>query len=164
MGRDLDTRHEVALLDDLAVERGEDLERIDAVEPLELRDTHVEDAGRLRAQVDPALDGSPDRQPRTGDGRGEAHRGVILVQLPGFRHEDRRRVAGLGRREHGEVVCAQAPALGPALAGDRQVARQDGPDEARRGTLPRRDALDLHEAPADDQRSRARAASIARRV
>ena len=36
--RDLDTRDEVALLHDLAVERGEDLERIDPVEPLELGD------------------------------------------------------------------------------------------------------------------------------
>ena len=59
----------------------------------------------------------------------------------------------------------EAPALGPALAGDRQVTRQDRPDEARRGALPRRDALDLHADPGRTiSASRARAASIARRV
>ena len=155
---------EVALLDDLAVERGEDLERIDAVEPLELGDAHVEDAGSLRAQVDPALDGGADRQPRTRHGRRETHRGVVLVQLPGFRHEDRHRVAGLGRGEHGEVVRAEAPALGPALAGDRQVTRQDRPDEARGARFPGVTRWTCTGSRPDDQRSRARAASIARRV
>ena len=103
-------------------------------------------------------------QPRTRDGRRETHRGVILVQLPGFRHEDRHRIAGLGRGKHREVVCAETPALGPALTGDRQVTREDRPDEARRARFPGVTRWTCTRSRPDDQRSRARAASIARRV
>ena len=163
--RDLDARDEVAGLDDLAVERGEDLERVDPVEPFELRDPDVEDARRLGDQVDPALVRAANGQPGTGHGGGETKRSVILVQLPGFRHEDRHRLPRLGRGDRREVVRGQTAALRPALAGDRQVTGQDRPDQARRRAPPRRDALDLHGwVGPDDQRSRARAASIARRV
>jgi hypothetical protein len=78
------------------------------------------------------------------------HFGMLAVQGPRSRDilaQLAPEVTGLGRSEHREVVRAEAPALGPALAGDRQVTRQDRPDEARRGTLPRRDALDLQGIP-----------------
>ena len=130
--RDLHAGDEIARLDDLAVERGEDLERVDPVEPLELGDPDVEDAGGLGEQVDPALGRAAHGQPGARHGRRQAEGRIVLVELPGLGDEDGDRIAGLARGERGQVVRGQPAALRPALAGDGQVARQDGPDQARR--------------------------------
>ena len=85
---DLHARHEIALVDDLAVEGGEHFERIDPVDPLELGDPDVEHARERSEQVHPALGRSADRQARPGDGRGQAERRIVLVELAGLRHQD----------------------------------------------------------------------------
>ena len=87
--RDLDARHEIALLDDLAVEDREDLERIEPVDPLQLGDEHRDDAVARGDQVEPALVRAADVEIRPGDGLCEADRGVVLVQLAGLRHRAR---------------------------------------------------------------------------
>ena len=79
--RDLDARDEVARRDDLAVEHGEDLERVDPVDPLQVGDADVQDARRLGEQVDPALGRPADGQAGPGDGGGEPEGGVVLVEL-----------------------------------------------------------------------------------
>ena len=53
--RDLDRCHQLPRRDDRPIERGEHLERVDPVEPLDLAHADVEDAGDGRDQVDAAL-------------------------------------------------------------------------------------------------------------
>ena len=132
MGRHLDASDEIAASDDLAVEGGEDLERVDPVDPLELGDPDVEDAGRVGDQVDPALGRAADRQSGARHGRGEAEGRVILVQLAGLGDEDGDRVARVGGGQGGQVIGAEPAPLRPARTRDGQVARQDGADQARR--------------------------------
>ena len=74
--------------DDLAVERGEHLERVDPVDALELGDADVQDAGRLGDQVDPALDRAARGQARPGDRGRQPERGVVLVELARLGDED----------------------------------------------------------------------------
>ena len=143
-GRDLHAGHEVALVDDLAIERGEHLERIDPVDPLELGDPDVEHARKRGQQVHPALGRSTDRQARTGDGRGQAQRGIVLVEFAGLGDEDGHRRPVIGGREDVQVVGGQPPALRPAVIADRQVPREDGADQARRGTAAWRDPFEPH--------------------
>ena len=121
MRRHLDAGDQLARLDDLAIEDREDLERIDTVQPLQLRDTDVEDAGCLRVQVDPALGRAPDRQPRAGDGGRETDGRIVFVQLPGLRYQDADGLTGLGGGKRGQVVRGEPAALRPALARDGQV-------------------------------------------
>ena len=129
MRRDLDAGDEIALLHDLPIEAGEDLERVDAVDPLEVRDVDVEDACVRREQVDPALHGAAAGQAAPADGIGEPCRGFVLVHLAGFEDEDRDRLAKVGVAELDEIVLGQAPALRPALVTDLQVAGEDRADE-----------------------------------
>jgi hypothetical protein len=142
--RDLDAPDQIAGLDDLAIERGEDLERIDAVEPLEIGDPDVEHARSRGQQVDPTLDRAVHGQPGTCHGGRETDGGVVLVQLARFGDEDGDRLPSRGSRQRRQVVRGQPPSLRPALTRDRQVTGQDRTDEACRGALARRDALDLH--------------------
>ena len=87
--RDLDARDEIARRDDLAVERGEDLERVDPVEPLELRDPDVEDARRAAARRSTRLWFGP----RTVEARARRRpsasrmRRLVLVELAGLGDE-----------------------------------------------------------------------------
>ncbi len=135
VGRHLDARHEVPGLDDLAVEHREDLERVEAVEPLELGDAHVDDAGLRGHQVDPALDRTARVESGSADRLGQAHGRLVLVQLAGVGEDDGDRRAGRRRGERVEVVAAEPPALRPALLADRQVAREDGTVQARRARV-----------------------------
>ena len=102
--RDLDARDEVAPFDDLAVEHGEDLERVDPVEPLELGDADVEHAGGVGDEVDPALDRTALGQPGSGHGGGKTEGGLVLVELARLRDEDADRIARIGGGECHEVV------------------------------------------------------------
>ena len=129
--RDLDARHEVAARDDLAIEGGEDLQRVDPVDAFEVGDPDVEDAVGLGDEIDPALRRATDGQSGSGDGRGETQRRVVLVELAGLGNEDGDRVAGLGRGQRSEIVGAQAPALRPAGPGDGQVTGEDRPSQTR---------------------------------
>ena len=89
MRRNFDARDEVARLDDLAVEDGEDLERIDPIQPLQLGDADVGDPRGFGDQVDPALCGPANDQTRTGDRCGKAMRGFVLVEIVGIEEQDR---------------------------------------------------------------------------
>ena len=89
MGRDLDARHELAGLDDGAVEGREDLERVDAVERLQVAAPDVQHAVRLGQQVDTALGRAALREPRPGDRLGQAERGLILVEVVVARQDGR---------------------------------------------------------------------------
>ncbi len=144
VGRDLDARHEVALLDDLAVEDREDLERVQSIDALELRDEHRDDAGRGGNEIETALVRPASVEIRAGDGLGQADRGVVLVQFPGLHDEHRHGRAGIGRSQGQKVVGAEPAALDPALTGDRQVAGED-PIHQPPGCAPTRsDLLDAH--------------------
>ena len=108
-----------------------------------------------------ATPGSP-----PGDGRGQPEPRLVLVDLARIRaqHGDRRPGRGAGDRD--EIGLAQPPALRPADAADREVAREHGPHEAGGRAAARDDPLEPHprfRSPVA-QPSRASAASIARRV
>ena len=144
--RHLDARDEIAAGDDLPVEPGEHLERVDAVEPFEIADPNVEDTIRLGDEVDATLGRPPRDEPRAGDGRGEADGRLVLVQFACLRNEEADRVAGIGAGERRQVLGREPPTLRPASPRHRQVTRQDRPDEARGYPTPRGDAMDLHAA------------------
>ena len=129
--RDLDARDELAARDDLAVEGGEHLERVDPVDALEGRDPDVEHAVDGGDEIDPALGRATDRQSRPGDRGREAQARLVLVELVGTRDEHRHRVARFGAGERNEVVGRQAPALLPTCARHGQVTGEDRPDQAR---------------------------------
>ena len=132
--RDLDARHEVAALDDLAVEDREDLERVEPVEPLELRDPDVDDARRRGQQVHPALVRAADLEARAGDGRASRRAASSSWSSPASSDQDRdRRPVHRRVGERREVVGGQPPALRPALARRRVRSRgEDGPGQALR--------------------------------
>ena len=106
--RDLDARHEVALLDDLAVEDREHLERIEPIDAIQLGDEHRDDAVGRGDEVEPALVRTADVQIRAGDGLREPDRRVILVQLARLDDEHGHRRPGIGRSEGQQVVGATA--------------------------------------------------------
>src|SRR5262245_11240241 len=141
---DLDARDEVALLDDLAVEHREDLERVEAVEPFELGDEDVDDARGRGDEVEPALVRAADVEVRAGDGASQPDRGVVLVKLSRLDDDDADRRPGIGAGDGREVVGAQPATLRPAFPGDRQVAREDGPFQASGGAPTKGDPLDAH--------------------
>ena len=76
-------------LDDRAVELGEDLERVEAIDPLQRPDPDVEDAVVGRPQVDPALDRPARFQPLSGNRERETQRGVVLVEFARVEQDDR---------------------------------------------------------------------------
>ena len=164
--RDLDARDEVAGPDDRAVERGEHLERVDPVEPLQLPGPDEQHAAGLCEQVDPALVWSTDRDAVVADGRREPQRRVVLVKVARLEDEDRDPLSGDRRRigrQRRQVGRREPPALRPALGPDPQVAREDGPGEAVGRARAGLDPLDSH-PPIEEPAYRPRAASIARRV
>ena len=142
--RDLDAGHEVALVHDLAIERGEDLEGIDPVDAFQFGDAHVEHTRNGRHEVHPALGRTPDGQARTGDSRGQAQGRVILVEFAGLGDDDADGRARIRRREQMQVVRRESPALRPAFVAERQIAREDGTDQARRGTAAGGDPFEPH--------------------
>ncbi len=164
--RHLHARHEIAAGDDLTVEPGEHLERVDPIQPLEIADPDIEDAVRLGDEVDPALSRAARDEPRPGDGCGQADGRLVLVEFACLRDEEADRVAGIGAGEGGQVVGRQPATLRPAGPRDRQVTRKDRPDEARGHPTPRGDAMDLHAAAGTVGRPtyRPSAPSMARRV
>ncbi len=80
------------------------------------------------------------------------------------RDQDSHGLARFGVRKRNEVVGGQSPPLLPAGPCHRQVTGEDGSYQTHGHTPARSDSLGLHEGLAGDQCSRARAASIARRV
>ena len=124
---------------DLAVEGGEDLERVDPVEPLEVGDPDVERRRRPRRGGRPgSATGRAGSRPGPGHRRRQPERGLVLVQLARLGDEDADRVAGLGGGERDEVVRGQPPALRPARAADpsgraRGWRRRAGPGTRRPG-------------------------------
>jgi hypothetical protein len=151
--RDLDARHEVTGVDDLAIEDREHLERVDAVEPLEIPDPDVDHAGGGGQQVDAALRRPALGQPGAGHRSGQPEPGLVLVELAWLGDDDTDRFAWIGGREGRQVVGGQAPALLPARPGDDEVARQDRAREPGRRAPPWGDALDLHGERAGDGQS-----------
>ena len=144
MGRDLDAGHEIALLDDLAVEDREDLERIEPIDALELRHEHLDHAVGRGDEVEPALVRPADVEVGASDGLREADRRVVLVQLAGLRHQHRDRRSRIGRGERQQVIGREPATLDPALAADRQVAGQDPVNEPPGYAPARSDLLDAH--------------------
>ena len=148
--RDLDARDDIAGRHDRAVEPGEDLERIDPVEPLELGGPDVEDPVVRRQQVDPALDGPAPAQTRARDGIRQPERRVVLVQIAGLEDDDRDR-ADPERRVRRPCRRGRRPrAAGPSPSGCRRPrGRAPGPPprEPRAGGGP---ASDARAAPAVD--------------
>ena len=147
MRRDLDAGDEIALLHDLAIETGEDLEGVDAVDPLEVRDVDVEDARVRGEQVDPALRRAAAGQAAPADRVSKPRRRFVLVHLTGFEDQDRDRLAKVGVAELGEIVLGQAPALRPALVTDLQVAGEDRTDKSGGRASAGRDPFEAHPFP-----------------
>ena len=115
----------------------EDLERVQPVEPLELRDPDVDDTGGRGDEVQTALIRAADIQAGAGDGLGQADGGLVLVEFAGLGDEDRDRSSRdrAAAASASEVVRRQPPALRPAPTADRQVAGQDGAREAPRARV-----------------------------
>ena len=111
MRRDLDTGHEIAALHDLAVEDGEDLERIESVEPLQLHHADIDNAGDGRHQVQAALVGPPNLEVRPGDRAGKPDRRIVLVEFARLDDEHRDRFARIGRPKDPQIVRRQPPTL-----------------------------------------------------
>ena len=124
--RDLDARDEIAARHDLAVEGGEDLERVDPVEPLEVGDPDVEDARGLGQEVHPALRRAAlDR--RLGPATAAASRSAASSSWssPGSMTMTLNGSPGSAAGERGQVVGAQPAALDPA-GGRRSAGRARG--------------------------------------
>ena len=123
---------------------GEDLERIDPVEPLQLGDADVDHPARQPQPGRPGSRRTPHHQPGSADGPRESDGGLVLVELAGLRDEDRQRFARVSRADRQKVTGRQPPALRPALGADRHVPGEDRPREPGRRTPARNDPLDLH--------------------
>ena len=156
---DLDARDEIARADDLAVEHGEHFERIDPVQALQGGDPDADDAVGGGQQVDATLVRAAQGRARAGDRSGETAARFVLVQVAGFHDEDGdvNRLAGghaaqprpavalmPGRRHDLEVCAGESPPLRPALAADREVARQHGADQNRIRPLAQGDTSRAH--------------------
>ena len=152
--------------DDLAIEDREHLERIDPVEPLEIGDPDVEHAVGCGDQVDPALGRAADVRPGPATAAASRSAASSSWSSPASGHEDRDRPARLrGGRGASRSSGGQPPALGPARAATVRSRGEDCPDQARGRAPPgvTRSTRTLGRSPGG-QPSRARAASIARRV
>ncbi len=133
-------------VDHLPVERGEDLERVDPVEALEVGDPDVErrpaaSASRSTRLCDRAALG----QVRAGHRGRQPERGLVLVELAGLGDEDADRIARLGRRRGppGRRRSSRRP-FDQRVAADHEVARQDRAGQPGRRAPARGDAMDLH--------------------
>src|SRR5206468_11383102 len=143
---DLHAGDQVAGLHDLAVERGEDLERVDPVEPLQCANPHVEDTRSRGDQVEPTLGRAAALQVWPGNRVSELDGGIVFVDVSRF-HDDERADLTLERRKPREVIGRETPPLGPALPSDHEVARDDRTLQGgqARGRQARAPALEPHE-------------------
>jgi hypothetical protein len=104
MRRNLDARHEIARRDDRTVESGENLERIEAVEPFQFNGANVEHAIVRGYEIDPALDRTATLQAGTGNRSSEAESRLVLVEVARLHDDDRDRTDAWRRgRERFEV-------------------------------------------------------------
>ena len=147
MWRDLDAGHQIPGRDDLAVERGEDLERIDPVDLLEVADVDVEDAGHVAMRSTRLCVGPRRVETAARDGVGQPDGGIVLVHLPRLEHDHRDRVGEVGVRQPRQVVAGQAPTLGPPFIPEPQVARQHGTDQTAGRAPAGCDLFDAHRSP-----------------
>ena len=136
--------HQVARLHGLTIEDREQLQRIEAVQPLELGNLDVDHPGNRRDEVEAALVRSAHVQVGAGHRLREADRGVILVELARLRDDDGHRRSGVGRGEGKQVLSGESSALAPAPPGDGQVAGEDAACQAPGNASTRRDPLDAH--------------------
>ncbi len=172
MGGDLDAGDQVAGPDHLAVEQGEDLHRVDPVESLDEGAPNVDHAVHRGEQVHPALGRAARRQARSGDGRRESERRLVLVEVARLHDEHGDPVAcqaavpahddDPGRGKRVQVGAGQPPALGPAGTADGEVPGEDRPGQVNRRAAARDDPFEPH--PPTGQSPAASAASSARRV
>jgi hypothetical protein len=145
--RDLDAGDEVVLGDDRAVQAGEDLEGIEAVQPFEITRSDVDDAVVGRDQIDTALDGPARGEALPRHDRGEPERSLVLVEIAVLRDDDGDAVINAPRRrchEGVQVGRRQPPALRPAGAAHDEVTRKHRPDKIRRRAPASRQSLETH--------------------
>ena len=119
--------------DDLAVEDGEDLERVDPVEPLEVGDPDVDDAVDLGQQVDAgSRPGRASSSPGPATAVASRSAASSSWSSPGSGNEDADRIspARPRRAPRGRPAVSRRP-FDQRSPGDGQVARQDRPDQAR---------------------------------
>jgi hypothetical protein len=123
--RHLDRRDDLAGTDRLAMVECEDLQGVQRVEPPEALYADVHDAVPARHEVQPALAGRLESEPRPGRGPREALRRLVLVQVARVEQRQAHRLGELAGAR-----CRDQP------AGDRRIEARPLPQWA--GREPRR--------------------------